>query len=61
MGRFGNSGDRRIKTSSDISDVQFKELNKTEKLFGSVLGSKCGMGFISRQFSFKMKLQFRSD
>lgn len=61
VGSFGNSGDRRIKTSSDISDVQFKELNETEKLFGAVLGSKRGMGFISRQVSFKMKLQFRSD
>lgn len=34
VGSFGNSGDRRIKTSSDISDVQFKELNETQKLFG---------------------------
>lgn len=58
---MGNSGGRRIKTSSDISDVQFKELNKTEKLFDAVLGSKRGMVFISRQVSFKMKLQFRSD
>lgn len=61
VGRLGNSGGRRIKTSSDISDVQFKELNKTEKLFDAVLGSKRGMVFISRQVSFKMKLQFRSD
>lgn len=61
VGRLGNSGDRRIKTSSDISDVQFKELNETEKVFGAFLGSKRGMGFISRHVSFKMKLQFRSD